>query len=81
MFSRNLVRFLPLFVLGGSYLSQSDLRMHFGLGDATKVDSVEIRWPSDEVDTIKSLDVDRFYRVLEGKGVVPAEQIRRTSYR
>jgi hypothetical protein len=61
---------------GGSYLSQNDLRVHFGLGSATKVDSVEIRWPSGGTETIKNLAADNFYSVLEGKGVVPAEQIR-----
>jgi hypothetical protein len=61
---------------GGSYLSQSDLRLHFGLGSATKVDSVEIRWPSGAVDRIGSLATDQFYSVLEGHGIVPAEQIR-----
>ena len=63
---------------GGSYLSQSDLRMHFGLGTATKIDSVEIRWPSGTTDTVKNLDADKFYSLLEGKGGVPAEQIRPT---
>jgi enediyne biosynthesis protein E4 len=61
---------------GGSYLSQSDLRLHFGLGDATKIDSVEIRWPSGTIDHIGSLDADHFYSILEGKGIVPAEGIR-----
>jgi hypothetical protein len=61
---------------GGSYLSQSDVRVHFGLGSATKVDSLEIRWPSGQVDTIKDLDADKFYSVLEGQGIVPAEKIR-----
>lgn len=61
---------------GGSYLSQNDLRIHFGLGSATKIDSVEIHWPSGAVDTMKDLAADKFYGVLEGKGVVPAEQIR-----
>ncbi len=37
---------------GGSYLSQNDLRLHFGLGSATKIDSVEIHWPSGAVDRI-----------------------------
>ena len=60
---------------GGSYLSQHDLRVHFGLGTATKIDSVEIHWPSGAVDVIKDLGVDQFYSVLEGKGVVPAAQI------
>jgi enediyne biosynthesis protein E4 len=61
---------------GGSYLSQSDLRLHFGLGEATKIDSVEIRWPSGTIDHIGSLDADHFYSILEGKGIVPAESVR-----
>ena len=61
---------------GGSYLSQNDLRVHFGLGSATKIDSVEIRWPSGTVDHIGSLAPDQFYSVLEGRGIVPADQIR-----
>ena len=61
---------------GGSYLSQNDLRVHFGLGSATKVDSVEIRWPSGAVDNLKNLAADHFYSVLESKGVVSPEQIR-----
>jgi hypothetical protein len=61
---------------GGSYLSQNDLRVHFGLGAAEKIDSVEIHWPSGAVDHIGPLAADRFYSVLEGKGIVPAQQIR-----
>ena len=61
---------------GGSYLSQSDTRIHFGLGSATKVDKVEIHWQSGAVDTLTNLAADKFYSVLEGHGVVPAEQIR-----
>ena len=61
---------------GGSYLSQSDLRVHFGLGSATKIDSVEIRWPSGTVDRIGSLAADQFYAVEEGHGIVPADVIR-----
>jgi len=60
---------------GASYLSQNDLRQHFGLGSATKIDSVEIAWPSGTVDTMKNLEADKFYSVLEGKGIVPREQI------
>ncbi|HKV76608.1 MAG TPA: ASPIC/UnbV domain-containing protein, partial [Candidatus Sulfotelmatobacter sp.] len=61
---------------GGSYLSQSDFRVHFGLGLATKIDSVKILWPSGATDVIKNLEADKFYDVLEGKGLVSFEQIR-----
>jgi len=61
---------------GGSYLSQHDLRVHFGLGSATKIDTLEIRWPSGATEAIKNLAADKFYSVLEQKGVVPPEQIR-----
>jgi enediyne biosynthesis protein E4 len=64
---------------GGSYLSQSDLRLHFGLDTATKIDSGEIRWPSGTTDVIKNLEADKFYGVLEGKGLVPFEQLRPTA--
>jgi enediyne biosynthesis protein E4 len=60
---------------GGSYLSQNDLRMHFGLGQATKIDSVEVHWPSGKVDKLGGLIADRFYAVLEGRGVVDAKEI------
>ncbi|MGA3131285.1 MAG: CRTAC1 family protein [Terracidiphilus sp.] len=61
---------------GGSYLSQNDLRIHFGLGAATNIDSIEIHWPSGAIDHIGSLAVDQFYSVLEGQGIVPAARIR-----
>ncbi len=62
---------------GGSYLSQNDLRVHFGLGPATKIDNVEIRWPSGAIDHMNNLEADHLYSVLEGKGVVPTARIRR----
>jgi enediyne biosynthesis protein E4 len=61
---------------GGSYLSQSDTRAHFGLGSSTRIDSLEIRWPSGKVETLGPLDGDKFYSVLEGQGIVPADAIR-----
>lgn len=61
---------------GGSYLSQSDLRVHFGLGTATKIDSVEIRWNSGKVETIKNVEIDKFHAILEGEGIVQADKIR-----
>ena len=61
---------------GGSYLSQNDLRLHFGLGRATKADKVEIRWPDGKQEKLENLVADRFYAVLEGAGIVPFERIR-----
>ncbi len=61
---------------GGSYLSQNDLRVHFGLAAAKKIDSVEIRWASGKVETLGELAADQYYSVLEGQGIVPAERIR-----
>ena len=51
---------------GGSYFSQNDMRMHFGLEQAKKVDSVEIRWLSGQVDQLKNLDVNQLYVIQEG---------------
>jgi hypothetical protein len=60
---------------GGSYLSQNDLRVHFGLGTSTRIDSVEIHWPSGAVDTLRNFAADQFYSILEGKGMVRAQEI------
>jgi hypothetical protein len=51
---------------GGSYYSQNDLRMHFGLDQAGKVDLVEIVWPSGAKDTLKDLAANHLYVVEEG---------------
>lgn len=61
---------------GGSYLSQNDLRVHFGLGTASQIESVEIRWPSGQVDLLKGVAVDRFYSVVEKEGIVSRERAR-----
>jgi hypothetical protein len=57
---------------GGSYLSQNDLRLHFGLAHATYIDSVEIRWPSGPVENLekfKNLKSDAVYTFVEGQGI------------
>jgi len=59
---------------GGGYFSQSDLRVHFGLGKAQKVDLLEIRWPSGHVETVKDLAVNRLVTIKEGAGVVGIEK-------
>jgi enediyne biosynthesis protein E4 len=55
---------------GSSYLSQSELVLTFGLGTATKADSIEIQWPSGQVDKLPGLASDQTVTVEEGKGVV-----------
>jgi len=54
---------------GNSYLSRNDLRLHFGLGKSTKIDSVEIRWPSGKVETLENLPADAIYTVVESSGI------------
>jgi hypothetical protein len=54
---------------GSSYLSQNDLRLHFGMGVHATVDKVEIFWPSGKKDTLSSLPADSIYTVVEGEGV------------
>jgi len=54
---------------GGSYLSQNDMTLHFGLGAASSVDKVEIKWPDGTSETISVPGVDRKLTVIEGKGL------------
>ncbi len=64
---------------GGSYISQSDLRVHFGLGKADKVDVLEIRWPSGQVDTLKDIKVNQLIFVKEGEGISRTMQFTKSS--
>lgn len=54
---------------GRSYLSQSDLRIHFGLGAATRVDRLEILWANGAAETVAIPAVDRLFTVVQGKGI------------
>ena len=56
---------------GGSYMSHNDLRAHIGLGDAVRLDRVEIKWPSGLTETVGGLAADRFYVAREGRGITP----------
>lgn len=58
---------------GGSYFSQNDLRMHFGLDQATKVDLVQIRWLSGQVDQFRDLEPNRLYVLEEGGKILKSE--------
>jgi enediyne biosynthesis protein E4 len=55
---------------GGSYASSSDLRLHFGLGAASKVDRLEIQWPSGSKEEIRVPATDRIVTIVEGRGIV-----------
>ena len=57
---------------GGSFESSNDFRMHFGLGESTTVDKVEIRWPDGAKETYSLPGVDRYFAIEEGKGLVPS---------
>jgi enediyne biosynthesis protein E4 len=55
-------------ISGGSYLSSNDQRPHFGLGQAAKVDDIEIHWPSGKIEHFIVSGVDRIVTIEEGTG-------------
>ena len=55
---------------GSSYISQNDLRLHFGLGPTRTIDQLEIRWPSGGIESFENIPADRIYYVEEGAGKV-----------
>ena len=55
---------------GDSYLSQSDLRLHFGFDKRTKIDLIEVRWPSGVVDRVTDVSVNKILTFKEGQGLV-----------
>ena len=57
-------------ISGGSYLSQNDLRLHFGLGTHDHADKTRVFWPDGKVETLTNLAADHLYSVREGAGVV-----------
>jgi enediyne biosynthesis protein E4 len=54
---------------GGSYLSQNDPRLHFGLGAEAKMNEVQIQWPSGKTETLRDLPADFIYTIVEEDGV------------
>ena len=54
---------------GSSYISQNDLRQHFGLGSRSNMDEVTVRWPNGESETIKNVPADYIYTIVEGQGI------------
>jgi enediyne biosynthesis protein E4 len=64
---------------GSSYLSQSELVLTFGLGNVTKADSVEVQWPSGQLDKISNIPAGQTITVQEGKGIVATRAYRKNS--
>ena len=60
---------------GGSYLSSSDQRLHFGLGAETKMRRIEIRWPSGASEELKNVAADAIYTIVEGKGITKSVKL------
>src|SRR5438128_9021496 len=56
---------------GMSYMSASDPRIHFGLGKRAKIESLEITWPSGQIDRLTTVPIDKIIAVKEGAGIVP----------
>ena len=60
---------------GNSYISQSDLRLHFGLGKENRIAKIEIRWPNGKTEELKDLAADAIYTVVEGSGIKETLQL------
>jgi len=52
-------------------MSASDPRIHFGVGKRTKIDSLEITWPSGQIDRLTNVPLDQIIAVKEGAGIIP----------
>jgi hypothetical protein len=64
---------------GSSYQSQNDLRVHLGLGSATRAERLEIVWPSGVADEVVSIDANQIVTVREGEGVVSKKEFSRAA--
>jgi hypothetical protein len=62
---------------GSSYLSQNDLRAHFGLGTSTRADRLEVKWPSGRTDTFADVGANQIVTVDESKGIVSRQPFSR----
>jgi len=62
---------------GSSYLGQHDVRVHFGLGRASAVDRLDVRWPSGRVDALKAIASQQDVTVAEGAGIVDSHPLNR----
>lgn len=56
---------------GSSYISNDDMRLHFGLGSSAEVSRIEIRWPNGNSEVFSGVKTDRFVTLTEGQGQNP----------
>jgi hypothetical protein len=56
-------------ISGAGYCSQNDMTVHFGLGQATKIDKLEVQWPNGSLETFVTAEVDKTLTIIEGKGI------------
>ncbi len=61
---------------GSSYLGQNDMRVHFGLGQASYADRLEVHWPSGTVDVLEHLEANQMLTIREGEGIIRREPFR-----
>jgi hypothetical protein len=59
---------------GSSYVSQNDLRLHFGLGKVRKLDLIEVRWPLGLVESFKNIEANQLLVLEESKGIIRQEK-------
>jgi len=60
---------------GNSYISQSDLRPHFGLGKEDRIAKIEVRWPNGKTEELKDVAADAIYTIVEGSGIKDTVQL------
>ncbi|MDE3104953.1 MAG: CRTAC1 family protein [Acidobacteriota bacterium] len=64
---------------GTSVMSQSDLRLHFGLGMAKKVDAIEVKWPTTQkLERFENVEANQILTIREGKGIVGSYKYKKT---
>ena len=62
---------------GGSVMSQSDLRLHFGVGQAKKVDRIEVKWPTTwKTEQFTDIEVNQILTIKEGAGIIKADKVK-----
>jgi hypothetical protein len=64
-------RFVQEVRSGSSYISNNDMRLHFGLGNSIEIDRIEVRWPNGNIETFPGGSLDRFVTLTEGRGTIP----------